>query len=138
MAGVRIEARALRWTLLAASLLFAGLGLLFLFRVDTAASLFGIPATNSENQGYVRAVGLRDLALAGYLALLTLYASARAVLLVLLVTLIIPAGDLVLVVASADGDAGQMVLHAASGLLFGGLAAWVWTSMRSREAVESR
>jgi len=135
---VRIEARALRWTLLAASLLFAGLGLLFFFGVDAAASLFGIPATRPESQSYVRAVGLRDLALAGYLALLTLYASAHAVLLVLLVTLIIPAGDLVLVGTADQGEAGQMVLHAASGLLFAGLAAWVWTSMRSREAARSR
>ncbi|UYY57018.1 DUF4267 domain-containing protein [Sphingomonas sp. S2-65] len=138
MAGVRIKARALRWTLLAASLLFAGLGVLFLFGVDAAASLFGVPATRPESQGYVRAVGLRDLALAGYIALLTLYASARAVLLVLLVTLITPAGDLVLVRTAAEGEAGQMVLHAASGLLFAGLAAGVWTSMRSREAAERR
>lgn len=135
---MRIGGWALRWTLLAVSLLFASLGLLFLFGADAAASLFGIPATRAENQGYVRAVGLRDLTLAGYLALLTLYASARAVLLVLLVTLIIPAGDLVLVATATKGEAGQMVLHAASGMLFAGLAAWVWTDMRSREAAESR
>ena len=134
---MRIETRPLRWSLLAASLLFAVLGLLFLSGIDQAASLFGIPAPHLESHGYVRAVGLRDLALAGYLALLTLYASARAVLLVLLATLIIPAGDLVLVATAAEAVAWQVVLHLATALLFAGLAAWVWTSMRSREAAGS-
>ena len=128
-----IGSRALRWALFAASLLFAGLGLFFVCAPEQAAGLFGIPTALPDGHGHVRAVGLRDIALAGYLALLTLFASARAVLVVLLVTLIIPVGDLVLVAGATGGEARQMVLHLASAMLFAGLATWVWTSMRSRQ-----
>lgn len=131
------EPRALRWALLAASSLFVAVGLLFVCAPEQAAALFGLPTAVSAEHVYIRAVGLRDIALAGYLALLTLCASARAVLIVLLVTLIIPAGDLMLVAAVSGGKASHMALHLASAIMFAGLATWVWASMpRSRSRSE--
>lgn len=123
-----IEQRGLRWCLLGTSGLFAALGLLFLFAPGGASRLFGIPTAAAGGQAFVQAVGLRDIALAGYLALLTLYASARAVLIVLAMTLVIPAGDLVVVATDPGGKPTHLLLHLASGLLFATLTLWVWAA----------
>ena len=128
-----IEQRFLRWSLLAASGLFGCLGLLFLAATREASALFGVAGTGPGDHIYLRAIGLRDIALAGYLALLTLYGSARAVLIVLVVTLVIPAGDLVLVATAPGRGAIHMLLHLASGMLFAGLTIWVKTVARNPE-----
>lgn len=126
-----ITAGPLRWALLGTSLLFASLGALFVCQPEQATALFGIPANTVAELVYVRAVGMRDVALAGYIALLTLFASTRAVLIVLSMTLVIPAGDLVLVAMAPYGGPLQLGLHLASATLFAGLAIWVWTRVRS-------
>lgn len=52
--------------------LFALLGVLFLWQPDWGGDIFGIRAAGREAQIYVRVVAIRDLALAAFIAGLTL------------------------------------------------------------------
>ena len=122
------------WLLLALGALFLALGFVFVAFPAAGAAVYGIPSNSPSGTSYVRAVGLRDVALGGYLILQTLFASARAVSILLLVTLVIPAGDLVLVAAHGSGTLA-LLPHLASALVFAGMAAWVRLSA-TRNLVE--
>lgn len=103
---------------------FVGLGLLFILAPRAGAALFGIASPGGEAQAYLPAIGLRDIALGLYLVVLTLAASRRAVGLLLAVTVLIPAGDIILV-AVASGLVLQLLLHLVSGVVVGGAAWWL-------------
>ena len=108
---------------LAPGIALAGLGVLFLVAPRLGATLFGIPAPDGPGILYVRAIGLRDIALAAYLAGLARFGSRRGLGLVLALTMVIPIGDLALV-AAHRGFSGSLLLHGASLLYFGAAALW--------------
>jgi hypothetical protein len=97
------------------------LGVLFILFPGLGAGLFGIDATGEP--AYVRALGLRDLALgAGLFLVSRISISATRVLLG--VSVVIPVGDLLLVLHEAGLSAPlSLALHGCSGLALGVLAA---------------
>lgn len=120
---------AVTWALLGLGTLFCGLGALFMLLPAQAGALFGIPAVTTSGQGLIRAVALRDIALGLYLILQTLFATSRAVLILLICTLVIPFGDMFLILTIDGADPGQWPLHLTSAGCFGGMALWVRTSV---------
>lgn len=119
----------LTFSLLAMAAIFGLLGLFFVLAPRTGAVFFGMPITGSDGVFYVRALGLRDAALALYIALQTLSAPRRAVFLLLAATPIIPAGDLTLLLLRSAWTA-NLLLHVFSAVCFAGMAAWVRASSR--------
>src|SRR3954470_23332498 len=118
--------QAKTWVVLGLSMAFLLIGALFILAPRWGAALFGIPAPEDRGLAYVRAIGFRDLALALYIAGLTLFSSRRALSTVLALTVLIPVGDVALV-ASMMGlsSPGRLALHGVSALCFALLAAWV-------------
>lgn len=109
-----------RWAARGLSAGLLGLGLLFLARPRPAARLFGIP--NQGGDSFVRALGLRDLALAAGLATASL-GSRRALALTAGLAAMIPAGDMILVGSARRGRAkGSLVLHGLSLAALGAIA----------------
>lgn len=104
------------------ALVFLMLGGLFVATPAPAAWIYGLPSRDPAALFYVRAIGFRDIALAAYLLGLTLTRQRRALSIVLTVTLIIPTGDLLLLVSSGAGGATSYLLHGASLLCFSALA----------------
>jgi hypothetical protein len=104
---------------------FLVLGGLFVAMPVPAASFYGLPTRDPTAMFYVRAIGFRDLALACYLLGLALTGRLRALALVLIVTLIIPIGDLLLLASAGTGRRVHYLLHGASLLCFAGLALWI-------------
>jgi hypothetical protein len=97
------------------------LGFLFILLPEVGAELFGIDTTGER--AYVRALGLRDLALGAGLFLVSRI-SVPAVRVLLGVSVVIPLGDLLLVLHEAGLSAPlSLALHGCSGLALGVLAA---------------
>lgn len=112
-------------TALVLAVVFFILGGVFVALPGPAASFYGLPTDNHSAEFYVRAIGLRDMALSIYIAGLTIAGERRALSIVLLGTLIIPAGDLLLLLLGSD--AARLIhyaLHFVSLLCFAGLAWW--------------
>ena len=107
------------------SVIFMGLGGLFVAAPAPAAVIYGLPTSDAAALFYVRAIGFRDLALASYLLGLTLTRQHRALAIVLAATLLIPVGDLALLASSGAGRPIHYLLHGASLLCFAGLALWL-------------
>jgi hypothetical protein len=113
------------WLVLLLALAFLAIGILFVAGPRPAAILFGIPAEGPA-EPYIRAIGFRDLALALYLAGLTLLATRRAVATVLGASVLIPVCDLVLVMLTTGlSSPGSLALHAAGGIVLAALALWM-------------
>lgn len=115
----------LRWTLLGLAGIFLAVGCIFVLRPDWGALIFGLPVRTAPAASYVRAIGLRDMALAFYIAALVLFSTRRAVALVLGCTTIIPIGDL-MIVASWIGITSPWYLgiHGLSAVCFAALTVW--------------
>jgi Domain of unknown function (DUF4267) len=106
------------WVVLGMAGVFLLLGLAFIADAELGAAIFGIPAAEATGRSYVRALGLRDLALGLYLIGLTWFASRRAVGIVLGATLVIPAGDLLLILTQAGlSSPSHLLLHGLSALI---------------------
>ncbi len=74
----------------------------------------------------MRAVGLRDLALALYLLGLACFSSRRAVGIVLGATVVVPVGDVLLVLAREGvSSPGHLLLHGLSGACCAAVALWL-------------
>jgi hypothetical protein len=113
------------WLVLALSGVFILLGLLFVLAPRTGAALFGI-APEGPGLSYVSAIGLRDLAFGAYLAALSRLSTRRAVGTVLGLTVLIPAGDVVLVFLERGFESPKhLLLHAVSGLVMAASASWL-------------
>lgn len=97
-AGERVRGPA-AWIVAAMGLLFLLIGIVFIVIPAQGAALFGIPAREAAAQAYVRALVLRDLALGLYLLGLLRFASRRALGIVLAATVVIPLGDMMLILA---------------------------------------
>jgi hypothetical protein len=123
---------AWRDPLTAAAVLLSGvfllLGGLFVLAPGPGAALYGLDARADSALFYVRVVGVRDMALAIYLAGLAVAALQRALRVVALGTMVIPVGDMLLLAASGAGGPVHYLLHGASLLCFAGLA---WASGRA-------
>ena len=124
------DGRALRGApavvVLAMAGVFLAIAALFVAAPALGAAVFGIPAPDGAGLAYVRAVGLRDLALALYLIGLALFSSRRAVGVVLAATVVIPAGDLLLVLAwEGLSSPGHLLLHGLSGACCAAVALWL-------------
>ena len=114
---------------------FLALAALLILAPARGAAFFGQTMHDPAGLLYVRAVGLRDLALAFYLAGLVRLGNRRALAIVLLATLAIPAGDILLLLSSATATPIHYLLHAASLLLFLLLGLW---ALRSPDRARSR
>lgn len=114
------------WFVLALSAAFVCLGMLFLFSPQAGAALFGIAAPDRPGLLYVAAIGLRDLALGLYLAVLVFLATPRAVGAILGVTVLIPLGDVLLVFFERGlTSPSHLALHAGSALIMAAGAAFL-------------
>jgi hypothetical protein len=114
------------------AIVFLGIAVLFIAAPTIGAALFGIPAPEVEAQAYVRAIGLRDLALGLYILGLLLLVSRRAAGMVIGLTTVIPLGDMLLVLNPPGTSAWtHVLLHGASAAVCVLLsAALLWSGMR--------
>jgi hypothetical protein len=124
------EGRALRgagaWVVVAMAGVFLVIAALFVAAPALGTAVFGIPAPDGAGLAYVRAVGLRDLALALYLLGLACFSSRRAIGIVLAATVVIPAGDMLLVLTREGlSSPGHLLLHGLSGACCAAVALWL-------------
>lgn len=113
------------WPALALVLGLAALGLVFIAAPRVGATIFGLPAPEGEALAYLSVIGLRDLAFGGYTLGLLLRRDRGAVAVVLAVTLLIPLGDMAVLLAVRGMAAGWHLLpHALSGTAVA-VAAWL-------------
>jgi hypothetical protein len=114
------------WLVLALSSVFVALGIVFVFAPRTAAALFGIAAPEEPGLSYVSAIGLRDLAFGSYLAALSRLSTRRMVGIVLGLTVLIPVGDVILVLLERGfGSLAHLLLHVGSGLVMAASSLWL-------------
>jgi len=124
--------KPLKWSVFLLSALFVLLGALFIVAPGWGARFYGFDANSPSGLFYVRAVGVRDAALAFYLFGLALAGLRRALMIVAVGTLIIPMGDMLLLAASGSGKPVHYLLHAASLVCFAALAWWSKLPARAR------
>jgi hypothetical protein len=107
----------------AVALVLGLLGVFFVLAPSLASSVFGIYVPATAELAYVRALGIRDIALCLFiLALLPI--SGKATRRVLAVSALIPAGDIVLVLHESGLSATlPLLLHATSGAILLALSA---------------
>jgi hypothetical protein len=118
------------WIVLTPVIGLLALGLVLIVSPRLGAAIFGIPADGSGLR-YVAALGVRDLAFGLYVAALAMFASRRAVGIVLALTMLIPIGDIAILVAERGLSApGHLLLHALSGLYMAGASLWVLRGSR--------
>ena len=113
------------WIVLAPAIGLLALGIVLIVSPRLGAAIFGVP-TDGSGLRYVAALGVRDIAFGLYVAALALFASARAVGIVLALTALIPAGDIAILLAERGLSApGHLLLHGLSGLYMAGASFWV-------------
>ena len=102
------------------------LGAVFIASPRFGAAIFGLPAPDRHGAAWIAVVGLRDLAFGGYVLALALFSTGRAVGLVLGTTVLIPLGDvLVLLAVQGFSSPGHLLLHLASAAVVAAAAAWM-------------
>ena len=117
---------AAAWPALAPALGLVALGAVFVAAPGLGAAIFGLPAPEGDGAAWVAVVGLRDLAFGGYVFALAAVSTRRAVGVVLAVTALIPAGDVLLLLAVRGSAAAWHLLpHLASGGVMAAAAAWM-------------
>ena len=124
---------AAAWAVTAMATVFLLVAALFVAAPELGAAVFGIPAPDGAGLAYVRAVGLRDFAFGLYLLGLARCTSRRAVGIVLGLTVVIPAGYVLLVLAwEGLSSPGHLLLHGTSGVCAAGIALWLLRPETSR------
>jgi Domain of unknown function (DUF4267) len=117
------------WVAIAPAIGLVLLGVVFILSPALGAAIFGLPLPQGTAAGYLPAIGVRDLAFGLYILALAMFSGPRAVGIVLAVTVLIPVGDiLVLLAAIGLSSPGHLLAHAASGIYMAGAAAWVLRS----------
>jgi hypothetical protein len=117
------------WLVRILSLVFIGLGLLFLLAPLAGAAVFGLSAPEGESLSYLPAIGLRDFAFGLYLLILSFTATQRILGLIFAATLVIPIGDLIIVSAARGSDATlNLLLHGASAAVMAASSIWLLKS----------
>lgn len=109
------------------------LGLAFVGRPREGARIFGLPPPQGAPLGYVRAIGLRDLALSLALLGAALAGERKALARLCGTALVIPLGDLALV--AEGGRKAPLALHALSA---GVLALLTHRSLAARRGANRR
>lgn len=111
------------WIVLALALVFAGLAFAFWAWPAGGAALFGLVAETEGARAYLRAVAIRDLALAGYMIALLRLSTRRALAVLTAVTVVIPVCDLALLAIETGGlTLFHALVHGASALVFAALS----------------
>jgi hypothetical protein len=114
------------WLVLAPGIALLLLGLLFIAAPRAGAAIFGLPAPEGPGLAYLAAIGLRDVAFGLYILALAFFGTRRAVGLVLAVTVLIPIGDILLVLSERGlSSPGHLLLHGASGAYMAAASIWV-------------
>jgi len=111
--------------LLLTSAVFFLLGTFFILVPVAGGRVYGLETHNASALFYVRAIGLRDLAVASYILGLTVVGHRPAPAILLAFTTVIPTGDLLLLGLSGTATVINYVLHAISLIGFAVLAFWV-------------
>jgi len=115
------------WLVWCLSLVFIGLGVLFLSAPRIGSLIFGLPAPEWTHVGYLTAIGLRDLAFGLYLLILSLMASRRILAWIFAATVVIPTGDILIVFISRGLSApAHLLLHGASAAVMAGTSLWLF------------
>jgi len=104
--------------------LFLLLGLGSLLMPKAGAAIYGVAGDGSGTLLYVRALGFRDLTLSAYLIGLAYAGSVRALAILSAATVVIPMGDMALLILSQCSSGLHYVLHATSALCFAAMAFW--------------
>ena len=108
---------------MAVALVFGLLGTFFVLAPGPASAVFGISTAAEAELAYVRALGIRDIALCLFLLVL-LPISSKAIRRVLAASALIPAGDIALVLTASElSSASPLLLHASSGVVLLALSA---------------
>ena len=121
----RLFPATMKLTLFLASFVFFFLSGLFILVPVAGAHVYGLDAHTASALFYIRAIGLRDLALAAYIMGLTVLGQRSALAILLALTTVIPAGDLLLLALTGTGAVLNYSLHAISLIAFAFLALWV-------------
>ena len=117
------------WPALAPPIALVALGAVFIASPRAGAAVFGLPAPEGHGAAWVAVVGLRDLAFGGYVLALALFSTRRAVGVVLGTTVLIPLGDvLVLLAVRGFSSPGHLLLHLAGAGVMAAAAAWLLRS----------
>ncbi|CAM3148753.1 MULTISPECIES: DUF4267 domain-containing protein [Sphingomonas] len=103
---------------------FLLLGGLFVCAPEAGAAIYGVPGNDRSALIYVRAVAIRDLALSAYLIGLARAENIRALTILCAATIVIPIGDMALLMLSGTGGAPHYFLHMSSLLCFAATALW--------------
>ena len=140
--GGRLATRdATTWIVLAPAIGLILLGVLLLVSPATGAAIFGLPAPEGLARGYLPALGIRDIVFGSYVLALAGFAGQRAVGIVLLVTVLIPAGDIALLLAERglfgpESSPLHLLVHAASGAYVGCTGLWALSTAPDIESAE--
>lgn len=94
----------------------------------TAAAMFGVPTSATQTRAYVWSTGTRDIVIGIWLiALVVLRVGPRLLGASLLVTGLIPLGDVFIVyINSGTRSAVPLVFHSAAIVLFFAFGLWLW------------
>ena len=103
----------LYWLTAAFAAGIAAIGLLALLVPIHAASMFGVPVKSVDAASWVRIAGVRDIAYGAVMGSLLAFREKRAAGLLILLSIIIPAGDAFSVLA-ATGMCFQVFFHGSS------------------------
>lgn len=103
-------------------------GTLAMVAPETAAAMFGVPASTNQTLAYVWSTGTRDIVIGIWLiALIVLRVSQRVLGASLLVTGLIPVGDVFIVyINSGTRSALPLVVHCAAIALFFAFGLLLW------------
>ena len=126
------------WVAIAPAVALVLLGLVLIVAPRFGAAIFGLPAPEGAGIGYVAAIGIRDLAFGLYILCLAWFSGRRAVGIILAITVLIPIGDiLVLLGHTGLSSSWQLALHALSGLYMAGAAARVLGTDRGHKGAST-
>ena len=126
------------WVAVAPAVALVLLGVVLIVTPRLGAGIFGLPAADGPAIGYVPAIGVRDIAFGLYILALAWFSGRRAVGIVLALTVVIPLGDiLVLLALTGLSSPWHLALHAASGVYMAGAAAFVLATDRSRKGART-
>lgn len=141
--GGRLAIRdAATWILLAPAIGLVLLGVVLIVSPGLGATIFGLPAPDGLARGYLPALGIRDIAFGGYIVALAALSGRRAVGIVLLVTVLIPAGDIALLLAERglfgpEASPLHLLVHAASGAYVGCTGLWALSMAPDIDSAET-
>lgn len=107
-------------------------GTLALVAPETATAMFGVTTSAAQTRAYVWTTGTRDIVIGIWFVVLVVLRVGRRLLgASLLVTGLIPVGDVIIVyINSGTRSALPLSLHSASIVLFTAFGIWLW---RGRE-----